>query len=362
MILSEAGSSKEGVSEEIIDVLDKSVSRACKFYTLYYIDVELGIDGFDFYYDKELDLQYDALYNYSIFACGNELTNFGKHFAIDNFKIDDVLYMSNSVDHREKTKGARHLDEDVADDYLSYLMNIIDSEAPRELQSLIKDIMVNNHVDLDPVANERDLLAYINTLEYDYSAFTRHERFLRACKFIFGFNWGKEFSDIYAPSLEIEPRNNPNAFGWQVQYGGGGWANVPETALLRHEFDGKETFIDMMWAVEHNNGNFVDKLPFIDREEREVIKKALEEELNTVDDRYVNLEGPLTEQNILDIYNDRLMQHILDFSRSGNMRPVARIAIKMFTELKNRRLSLNMFPQDELLVKELENFIGRGGM
>jgi hypothetical protein len=360
MILSDAGATEEDISEEIVDVLDKPVSRACKFYTLYYIDVELDIDGFDFYYNQEKDLQYDALYNYSIFACGGELKHLGKHFAIDNFKLDDILYRAEGVNHREKTQAAGQIYKSNASEYVKYLSEAIETEAPPELHSLIKQLMINNHINMTPIKDERDLVGFIKTMEHDYSAFSRHERFLRACKFIFGYDWGQKFSDMFAPALKVKPKDNPNAYGWQVQYGGDGWSNVPETALLRHDFDGEQTFIDMMWAVEHNNGNFVDKLPFIDNDEMEIVAKSFREEVKLADSRYIDIGGKITVGDIAPMYETRIMQNVLDFARSENMRPVARIAKNMYSELRDRRLRLDMFPQDELLVKELENYIRIG--
>jgi hypothetical protein len=343
MVLSERGDNIDEISEEMYDVFTTPATQASKFYTLYYVVEELNTSQFDFDLFQTTNEQKDAFYNYSVYVCAREMTNIYTHFAIDNIKLDGIHRVHPDLEAQAGAAPTADTSENKAKLVVEEIEEQIDNNAPRDIRRKAKQIMLRNPRNAGGALALDELKTLNKGAEEQWSVFSDSDKFLRACKFIFSHDWGEKYRDSKPPYIYIDPEDNENAFGWQVQYGGDAWGSVAKTALLRNSLGG-EAYVDMMWSVEHNNGNFIDKMPDIKSIDIESVTDALNEEREENDELSHKYKSGYTKKMVAYHLLDRIIPSILDAARSGNIRPVYRIMQNRF-EILGRDVRETMLPQ-----------------
>lgn len=240
---------------EMDEYLSNPIATISEFYTLMYLDEIKEVDEISFdYFDLKTTLD-DVLYNYAVYVSSAELTHYGQKFRIDGIRAqmvaDGYQSMNQRIDHYMREYGydqqqAEKEAEKELQDRKDKLTEAINSVADdRKTRGTIRTIMNLNRWPEDKGNSATTAEEAIERLVRNWSAFGRDSTFLDAAKIIFGHKWASTM-------------NARDTTGWSSSYGGRAWANVCETAQRKWEM-GRTAFIDLMFSVEHNNGNFLNK-------------------------------------------------------------------------------------------------------
>lgn len=344
----------EELTQHFYDILSTPMTNICKFYTLYYIDEEIDIDGFDFYLMETAREQAKAFYNYSIYTCVGEYTNLHLHFSIDDVRLGSIGMAHPDIDPAAKPNMRPNISTSAAEGIIRDLEKAIEENTEEEVGETVKDMMFYLPQKAEVPIHVNQIKLITTGAEEFFDAYSRPQNFLKACEFIFGHNWGEQYVEDRPPYIKKDPRHGTNEFGWHAMYGGDGWERVAKTAQLKQEFE-NETYVDLMWSVEHNNGNFIDKIPDLLKADTEPVTKVLNREWEESDKLQNRWEDGYTRKLIAANSYDRIIPVLLSEARDGNIRPLYRIAKTAFTELKDRRLRPEMFPQTKPLAEILED-------
>ena len=359
MTTNKTGEEIEEIIQTLHDIFSHPMTNACKFYTMYYIDREIDVDGFDFHLINTAREQTKAFYNYSILSCIKEYEKAHAHFVIDNVKLQHLQAKHPDL----KPPGATGTRPEVSKSRAKAIVRDQIGEIERGPDTrgainVAKQMMFHNPQKGKVPIDVGQMIDRAEMTETRYQAFSKPRTFLKACEFIFGHDWGGQYKHHLPEYIKINPRDNPNAFGWQVNYGSDGWERVAKTALLKSEVS-KEAYVDLMWSVEHNNGNFIDKVPNLFEEDMLPVKKTLNMEREESDELYHKYPNGFTDKMVYANIYDNIIPAILGEARDGNIRPLFKIAKRRFTELKDRRLQEEMFPQTRPLGIAIEE---QGGL
>ena len=338
-----------GAVEEFYNTFSQPVSKASKFYTLYYMDEELDLDGFGFQLHQESNSQRDAFYNYSIYACLWELTNITDFFNIDNYTWFPILSAGDVVENIEGGGYHHYPDKSEANAIANDVIQIIERNTSDGVTEKVKDIMLYKVPKVSTPLTVEQTVDFARTVGGEYNAFTEPDEFLEACEFIFGYDWENGVDWTKKGYIHIDPSKNDNAFGWRVSYGGQGWKSVATTARMRDELS-STAYIDLMWAVEHNNGNFIDKIPEVTSDELESVAQVINSEFEDGEGVKPNEFQGVTEEEVGKYYMSHLVPEILTHAREENIRPLFRLARNKYSELRSPRLREELFPQSEMII------------
>lgn len=252
----------EDDSERIAKVVDefthhigRPIKSVAAFYSYYYLTEIRDEDQFEFDHFQTATTLQDALYNYSIYASSMEATNAPIKLSFAGKEIGDI-----DSDGGE-TKA----------DLIEYL------EGNATHPNLIRGMLVGAYP-INYRMKRSGILESAKEFETKYNAFSHSKDYLQALKFIFG-HFGLQSTPIQNETKGemSESEDRPvGKYGWANNYGGPAWAGVCETALHYHEM-GKTAFVDLMLSVEHNNGNFMNKVPMNNHNAEILLKEALSE-------------------------------------------------------------------------------------
>jgi hypothetical protein len=257
----------EDAVEEFTQVFGRPVTHAAQYYTLYYLVEIEDVDEIGFELLQKTSTLRDAFYNYSVFATAKEASHIGDHFQYQGRSISDILGNRKrpnfkmagrsrediEKEQREKKKMAQNFKDAVREKF------------PRKGANLLISFTKNPNTLPTGRTFMMEPIKTAKGLERRQSAFTSSERWLETMSTLFGAEW--------AP--DNIPQSDRDKYGWNFQYGGDAWARVCDTALLKEEM-GKQAYVDLMWSVEHNNGNFVDKVEHDTAAEARDIREAIE--------------------------------------------------------------------------------------
>lgn len=340
----------DDVEDAVIDfygVLSSSSGRASRFYSLYYLSEVEGMTKYGFDLMKESDLQKDVFYNYAIYACISELGNLGHHWKIGLDSLRDIAFSSGVLEGQgEDSLGVG--DIGAADRVSMDIEKEINMKGPNGAKHIVRQLMLNDAPYWTSPLSRNSMVEMAEMAEEEYSAFTEGAKFLEAVKFIFGHDWASMYGDDrpgYIPSQITD-----EDIGWVSNYGGDGWENVPQTALMKHEM-GDNAFVDLMWSVEHNNGNFTDKVPNTDSEEVGAVRKYIMDEL---DEKNLVTTGKFrypTEKTIASEVRKTILNTILLYARDENIRPLYKIADYKWPDLFDREITEDVFPMKEYMIE-----------
>jgi hypothetical protein len=186
---------------------------------------------------------------------------------------------------------------------------------------ILKELMLTSRRVQHPPRNVVNEYGWAKKIEERYNAWTDSDSWFEAMKILFDTNWEQIYGDD----------RSGKQYGWNPSFGGDAWARVVDTAQLKDEM-GKQAYVDLMWSVEHNNGNFIDKIELNVSKEREVINKAL----NNMDD-FSNETPQLGVDADSGYFYDNVIPGFLTAVREENLRLAFEIARETINEVNLRR-------------------------
>ena len=338
----------EDAFREMDEYLSNPITTISEFYVLMYlVDIE-DVDGLSYDFFELRTTLDDVLYNYAVMAVSSELAHYQQHFQVNGTMAEYVV--ENGRAQRDKVRNLvnrRGFSEDEAiekvrretkgnRDQLREAISFIDGKGER---GIAKQIMIRGKFTSEMGAGEEVTKRAIKQLATTWDAFGRDDHFLGGAKEIFGRNWGAD------EILEYDT-------GWSSSYGGRPWANVCETAMRKWEM-GRTAYIDLMFSIEHNNGNFLDKWHGInDNDIRRLIESVDTSQLEEMD-------MGNTEQIVQSIGKPQIFREViprlLDMAREGNLKQMFDIAVKKNRNLRGHKHLLEQ--QSEKLAYEGNDFI-----
>jgi len=256
----------ERAVEEFTQVFSRPVTHAAQYYTLYYLVEIEDVDEIGFELLQKTSTLRDAFYNYSVFATAKEASHIGDHFQYDNKTIGKLL----GNRQRPNFKMAGRSKEDIEREQRQNkkVAQMFKDDVREKLPRTNANLLLNFAKNPNSLPTGRtfmvDPIETAERLERKYSAFTNSERWLNTMSDLFGTDW----------SVQGAASTLGASFGWNPEYGGDAWARVCDTALLKEEM-GKQAYVDLMWSVEHNNGNFVDKVEHDTAAEARDVREAI---------------------------------------------------------------------------------------
>lgn len=337
----------EDAVNEFYQMLSEPSTRASRFYTLYYLSEIKGKTKYGFDLMQEAEMQRDSFYNYSIYACLSELRHLIDQIRVGSIRLGEITDIVG-----ETSIGMRgDFDEDevkAANEIVGNIRGEIEGNAPDEAKDIVELLMLTDPPKNAIAYDKEDVVKVSKKAEEKYSAYTEGRRFLKACKFVFGHNWTAMYNRKDPGYIQGQHRNGN--IGWVGAYGGEAWSRVAKTAMLKHDM-GDKTFTDLMWSVEHNNGNFVDKVPLITSDELEVVAKYMRQEIEETAMRGVDGIQPPNKKVVGQEITGAILKAILSFGRSENIRPLYKITDSMWPGLFDRDVNEDMFPMEGYMVK-----------
>lgn len=334
--------------DEFNNVLSEPVSRVAKFYTLYYISEEMGDMGVGFDLVREAETQADAFYNYSIYATSSEMSHLGTYFRFGDIMLGNLVATNKSDPTNAQERGEER-NHERAPHIISILEDEIEENAPEGAKERTKEIMFSSALQPTQPTTIEQLRGTALQSEKKHNIYTESESFLKAAQFIFGNDW-QRLGDKLMPYLPYGSLNDDD-IGWFASYGGDAWASVPKTALLKDEFSEK-AFLDLMWSVEHNNGNFIDKVPNTRPSDIQAFAEQIREEAwekGIIGD--IEIEQS-SGTGIWTSFRQEVLNTALDFAKSGNIRPLFEMAKRKDRSLANPRLRDEMFPMEKMFIED----------
>lgn len=334
--------------DEFVDVLANPVTSASKFYTLYYLSEVKQMKEYEFDLFKEADKQADSFYNYSIFACITELTNLQTSWALGGHTLGEIAEGS-GAGGPSYTDSDLRLPNDKYEALMDAIEREIDDTCPNSITDTVKDLMIRDLPSKGRANSIREIKVVCENADAKYDAFTDSIDFLRSAKYIFGNDWDSLIDDRDVRNVLYEITRED--IGWYPEYGGSGWESVPETSLRKHEM-GNNAFVDLMWSVEHNNGNFINKMPVTESDEAKLVAEYMRKELGSMpmQDRPAN--AVISVSRVQSELNMNLIAVILSRARNEHLVPLYEIANMDDETLFGRGVSKDTFPGEKKILED----------
>lgn len=315
--------SVEELVDNFIQPLRRPITLTCRWYSYYYLSEIHDVQQADFELAKLTDKLYNALFDYGLYACYRELSNKEAHYQFIGKPLDVI----------RAYKDAR-IPEDYREQLLGYGV-ISDPEAPKfQILEAIKQEIENsfkgNQYEIDPKSIRRFLISTeikhpmgstpnqitsaAKSWEQNLNIFSNPRHALKLAAVIFDTKIG---SDDHIKGNS----------GFVTGFGGEAWAGVAQTTLKYYDVT-KKAFVDMMFQMEHNNGNLLNKTTLDAKAETEAVHDVLQ---NTHPEILQRLTYPSAgfpnQYSSNDVYSV-IMPEILEMVRQEHMVTPLRIASK----------------------------------
>lgn len=291
---------KEAVAQ-FKTILSRPIKQVADFYTYYYLTEIQAEDQFNFNHFRTTTRLQDSLYNYSIYAASGEVTNAARMLLFDDKKIGWIRRNGGSIKA----------------DLTEYV------EQNAKQPNLVRELLVGTN----SINKKRDAIEPLDLarkVEQKYKAYSNSKEYLQALSFIFGhFGLAKTRTQSSTTGEMNTQERLVARYGWENNYGGPPWASVCETALQYHEM-GKTAFVDLILSVEHNNGNFLDKLPMKNEEAGEMLRSALED-VETPEEQLIVDNVFNTSKTVRQKTYDLIIPTLLDMAREEEMLTILKI-------------------------------------
>lgn len=337
----------EAAAEQMMGVIRNPATQVSKFYSLYYLDRVEELDGFDFYLLDAAREMRDAFLNYSVYACMGEISHLANHFRVANTNLDTIIHRANFGQARDEAKISATESERV----INSMKATVRAENSRRMADIILDLMFNRM----PSRAGKDSSKVESSMKIEeekYGAFSNAEDILKAAKFIFGYEWDPVRVD-FIDNEGNERQARRVIDGWSHSYGGRSWKMVAKTALMIDDLS-PVPYVDLMWAVEHNNGNFVDKISDVTDEEKNTVVRWINHRaadkglFDGKEPHYTPVEGGgrYSTDGVTDNTIRRaVLPAILDMNEAGNIEPLHGLAKRRHKELADRRIRAMSLPK-----------------
>lgn len=317
----------EEAADNIEETLGQPISTASHFYTLYYLTQQKGVDELEFDFFKLKDRLADDFLNYATAVTSEEL-----HHISDEFKIKLSVSGQTEVppfDYGDAYSSPSRLANDInpkSPDRREALAvrrattALMEREAEKSLSEdavdIVKQIATENPLEPEYNVSITRVGSMISKAISNAGAFVDNQSFLDAAQFLFGQDWLNTEGEI-VDGMEATVYFH----GWVQDYGGEAWANVAETAKYYYEMS-DEAFIDLMFSIEHNNGNFLNKTESEHAEDQ----KNLQISDRAKTKMLARLSPSPFVKEILPLY--------LDLAKDGDIAPLYDIAISVDPQLR----------------------------
>jgi hypothetical protein len=344
MVTVERREDVEEAMKEVFELFAQPVTTTSRFYThLYLADVKQR-DEFDFELFKLKNKLSDAFINYTVYAVAREIGNKDQKLELDGFSMRELargrvneLTAERYSDIRRENSNTPTLGE-ILDGQKGRLISAFVG-GMNEDHTLGKNILMDNTFRIPRGTKLEGIIDVMEDMETKYSVLSNPFMFLEEAKRIFNFNYSAAVGETWWT------REVGGESGWSINYGGEAWGAVCETAMQARDLSDK-AYVDIMFSVEHNNGNFLNKIPEIDESEREMVEKF-----------FPQYEGSTFIKT--EIY-DTIMPAILDAAKEENIRPLYKIAKDSDSSLRTRSLQASVFPPGRNLLDDGEDTEGDG--
>ena len=322
----------EDAAIEFLGQFGTPVTTASRFYTYLYLADIKGIDQLEFDLFKLENSLADAFLNYTVYAVAGEIGNKDRKLNLASMPMGDVARQrfsgrSNSIYNDLKEQGTidrtpGEILREVEADIQTYFQTFWPDNNP----SLATDILLDPTFKFPRGSDEGSVINELEIMEEKNSILSRPFRFLKAAQAIFNADYRDAIEDT-----EWYKKRGDGEMGWNINYGGEAWGAVCETARNIQSLSEK-AYIDLMFSVEHNNGNFLNKVPRIHDAEYENITEFF----------------PTLRENRFrssHLY-DTILPAVLDAAKEENIKPLYRIAKKEDSGLRKRFITDDLFPRE----------------
>lgn len=260
---------------ELHDTIGNPLREASSFYTAYYLSEIEGIKEAEFDLFQMKGKLYDVFGNYVIHSILKEMFNAKTSFYI----------------HGRKLRKAARVE----------IRDYVDKTFPFGIRKKILRILTIAR-DERPMIWRDDADSNVETYmtwEESVSAFSEQREFLKAAEAI--FNEGGELS-------KDEIRDQEES-GWRRNFGGPSWGKIASHGLMKDELT-KISWIDLSWSIQHNTGNWFNKIKMQNRE-----KQLMHRNWDFVSED----KRPPSLHDISDAQARTFLEKILDKNMEGDM-------------------------------------------
>jgi hypothetical protein len=282
--------SKSDFTERMVRAAEETAGRpirnASLFYSLYYLSEIEGVDEASYDLFQVTDHLYDGLYAYGLHTITLEMQHIGRWFEVNGEPFAEATEQQ-IVDHFE---------EAISDKNQLYA---------------IRAAMRFFHMGADLIFSPKVPWKSFAFIQGDLELADNPIQWVETAKEMYG--------DYKEGRIKMSPGEEdqwPNYTGWVGGYGGPGWEAVAKHILRRQELT-KIAWVDQSWSVQHNGGNWIDKID-MDPREYEVIADVASDGFFIGD----NSADDLMFEDLLRALNN----HLLDANLEGDMETVFRYA------------------------------------
>lgn len=297
--------------DDFYDVVPRAASTACEYYTLYYLVEVEDVASLSFPFKQMSTKLRDTLHNYAVYVATMEAFHNKTHLMFDDFVMGNFNKSRATKVTQDQMQYVPQFDDPV--EYENHIREKITEILRIELKDdeaeLARRFLLGRMGEPTKPSDKDGIINYCSSIEKRLNAFTKSKRWLNVLEFIFGHNW------------RDEPASSGRA-GWQHQYGGKAWASVARAANRIDELP-TNSFVDMMFSIEHNNGNFMDKIGYDKNNENDMFKNAAER---------AGMQVPIDITKSR--YYDNVMQGVLNMARQEHIKGMWMVAVQRNRELR----------------------------
>lgn len=283
---------------EMVDTLYRTVAEPVKssslFYILYYADVVEEIPGVEFDLNRLVDDLYKGFLYYGVYTTTREAAHIRQRHDIGEMQIRNLMERQEDV---VRAYVVQHSPPDLVDDVMDFIR-----DANR----------MGSAIASQP---NRDQMKIILRRMQDFTLLgSNPERHMRVVE------------SLLTDYPQKDTINKPGMDGWLPEFNGPAWGGIAEH-IQRSDDTPKLAWVDQSWAIEHNTGNWLNKIQYT-RDEKE----ALVESPNGYgysSAEYVSNESVRT-----------IVQRILNANRRGDMQTVLAAALDFNDEVEFRLTKL----------------------
>lgn len=315
----------DGLVDNFTSTLDRPITLACKWYSYYYLAEVHNIQKADFELTKLANDLHNTLLDYSVYATYRELTNKAAQFEfvgtplLEINKFQDVngdypkSFRQDLLGHgviQSKDLQRELVTEEIRKEFIESYSDNEENIPPRQIYNFV----LQSNLEHPMGSQYTDIHSASKSWERNHGVFSNPRDALKVAKVVFNTT----------PGTKQAIRKNS---GWVSGFGGPAWASVCKSALEYYKLS-KVAYVDLMFSIEHNNGNYLNKISPKAGEEAEDIHPIIENRHPEIDREliYPSAGFPNKYSNN-DIYQV-IMPEILDMVKNEEMATPLKIASK----------------------------------
>lgn len=308
-----------GDYQSFINEFTEPVSNCTEFYALYYLHEIKNVGGVEYSFRRKVEKQHKDFWNYGIFAVARELKNL-KNSAGERW--DYIEQIIEDMDAEMRIRRDYEDDENVSINQLETAIR-----GPQATKAVINK-MLEDKLDLD--SHEYDPYEVINDTHDMYVNIQEKETHV----------WVIDYCERLEEKLGIFSNPEPFIelaselfvkFVWDSFFGGPSWSGVCSSLLTRDELS-DVVWVDMMWALQHNTGEWVNKIGY-SQDEMEYVAECVRQ---LPPQAVEGIEEYKRTGDSLYSVGDAL-QYVLDSKREGDFNkifPFLRLANESFVRYR----------------------------